>query len=56
MNSQVGVLTRLRQERVAFVADIASMFYQVKVPESQKNYLRFVLWPDGNTDEDLVDY
>jgi hypothetical protein len=50
MNSLVGVLLRFRQERVAFVADIESMFYQIRVPDSQMNYLRFVWWPDGNTE------
>ena len=56
MNSLIGVLTRFRQERVAFIADIESMFYQVRIPESQQDYVRFVWWPDGNTDAELTDF
>lgn len=47
-NSLVGVLCRFRQQPVAITADIESMFYQVKVPEAQRDYLRFLWWPDGN--------
>ena len=42
-NSLVGVLSRFRQELIAFMADIEAMFYQVFVPEEQRSYLRF-LW------------
>ncbi len=55
-NSLVGVLTRFRLEPVAFMADIEAMFYQVHVPESQRSFLRFLWWPNGNTDECLVEY
>lgn len=33
INSLMGILTRLRQKPVAFMADIEAMFHQVKVPE-----------------------
>ena len=42
-NSLVGVLTRFRQESVALVCDIKAMFYEVFVPEEQRDFLRF-LW------------
>ena len=32
-NSLVGVLTRFRQDRVTFMADVEAMFYQVRVPD-----------------------
>ena len=35
-NSLAGVLTRFRQEPVAFMADIEAMFYQVRVPAYQR--------------------
>ena len=38
-NSLVGVLTRFRQEPVAFMADIEAVFYQVLVPADQRNFL-----------------
>ena len=46
-NSLVGVLCRFRQEPVAVTADIESMFYQVRIPDAQRDYLRFVWWPNG---------
>ena len=55
-NSLVGVLTRFRDEGIAFMADIESMFYQVRVPMSQRSYLRFVWWPDGNLNGNLQEY
>ncbi|KAK4325419.1 hypothetical protein Pmani_004014 [Petrolisthes manimaculis] len=33
---------------IRFTADIESMFYQVFVPERDRDYLRFLWWPDGN--------
>ena len=55
-NQIVGVLTRFREERIALVADIESMFYQVRVPVEQHDMLRFVWWPEGNLDEEPEDY
>ena len=55
-NSLVGVLTRFRLEPVAVMADIEAMFYQVNVPENQRSFLRFLWWPNGNTDECLAEY
>lgn len=40
-NTLTGVLTRFRQDPIGFMADIEAMFYQVRVPVSQRNYLRF---------------
>ena len=42
-NQLIRVLHRFRLEPVAFMADIKAMYYQVKVPESQRSYLRY-LW------------
>ncbi|XP_068734645.1 uncharacterized protein [Montipora capricornis] len=47
-NSLIGVLTRFRGERVAVMADIESMFHQVRVPEHDSSFLRFLWWDDGN--------
>lgn len=32
-NSLLGVLTRFRQEEISTMADVESMFHQVKVPD-----------------------
>ena len=50
INKLQHVLLRFRQEPVAFMGDIESMFYQVKVPEKQRDFLRFLWWPNGNMD------
>ena len=42
-NQIVGVLTRFRQGEVAFMVDIESMYYQVRVPEYQQSCIKF-LW------------
>ena len=49
-NSLVGVLTRFREEPVAFMSDVESMFYQVHVRSSDCDALGFLWWPDGDLD------
>ena len=55
-NRLVGVLTRFRQEQVAFMGDIEAMFHQVRVPEDQRDYLRFLWWPDGALSQSMEEY
>ena len=43
-NSLVGVLTHFRKNKVALVADIKAMFYQIKVDPQDQNVLRFLWW------------
>ncbi|XP_033105089.1 uncharacterized protein LOC117107502 [Anneissia japonica] len=47
-NNLVGVLTRFRQDKVALVADIQSMFHQVKVSPEDCGALQCLWWPNGN--------
>ena len=46
-NNLAAVLLRFRKFRVALVADIQEMFYQVKVACNDRNSLRFLWWPNG---------
>lgn len=55
-NTLLRVLLRFRQETVAVMADTEGMFYQVKAPKEDKDFLRFLWWPDGNTDYLLSEY
>ena len=55
-NSLIRVLTRFRQEPVAFMADIKAMFYQVQVPVAQHNFLHFIWWPNRDLNIELVEY
>ena len=55
-NRLVGVLTRFREEPIAFMGNIDAMFHQVRVPEGQRDFLRFLWWPDGDLTQDLEEY
>ncbi|XP_068758062.1 uncharacterized protein [Montipora capricornis] len=55
-NTLFGVLMRFRQERIAIMADIEAMFYQVRVTEEDRTFLRFLWWPEGSLDENLEEY
>jgi len=54
-NDLTGVLTRFREEEVAFSADIEGMFYQANVTPSDTDSLRFLWWP-GSVYELPEDY
>ncbi|XP_041471180.1 uncharacterized protein LOC121420582 [Lytechinus variegatus] len=47
-NKLLGVLLRFRQEPAAMMADIQAMFHQVRVPQAERDVLRFLWWPEGN--------
>ena len=56
INLLVSVLIRFRKENIAIMADIEAMFHQVLVPESQRCFLKFLWWPDGQLEKDPQDY
>ena len=55
-NNLTGVLCRFRREPVAVMCDIEAMFYQVKVPVQDRDYLRFLWWQNGDTSKEPQDY
>lgn len=55
-SSLLGVLVRFRQEPIAIMGDIQSIFYQVKLAEEDKDFLRFLWWPDGKVSQETVEY
>ena len=55
-NRLVGVLTRFRQGPIAFMGDINAMFHQLRIPEGQRDLLRFLWWPDGDLTQNLENY
>lgn len=55
-NSLIGVLVRFRQEPIAIVADIQSMFHQVHVSNKHVDFLRFLWWPGGDTAQAPQEY
>lgn len=44
-SSLLRVLIRFRQDPVAVMVDVQSMFHQVKVAEDDRDFLRFLWWP-----------
>ena len=47
-NSLVGVLTSFRMDSIVLLADVESMFNQVRVRPSDANMLRFLWWPNSD--------
>ena len=56
INSLVGVLMRFLQDHIEFMTDREAMFHQVRVPDEQCDFLRFLWWPDGNLEEVIQEY
>lgn len=38
------------------MADIQAMFHQVRIPDKHVNFLRFLWWSQGDTDQEPVEY
>jgi hypothetical protein len=55
-NGLIGVLIRFRQDLVALMADIESMFHQVHVPDKDRDVLRFLWWPGNDLDARPEEY
>ncbi|TWW54610.1 hypothetical protein D4764_0264710 [Takifugu flavidus] len=55
-NKLIGALMRFREEPIAMMADIESMFYQVRVPGTDADLLRFLWWPNGDLSAPVKDY
>ena len=55
-SSLLGVLSRFRTEQTCFMADIEAMFFQVSVPERDRNFFRFLWWPNGDQSGALEEY
>ena len=49
-NSLVGVLLQFCEGKVAAIADVEAMFYQIKVASHNRDALRFFWWPQGKYD------
>ena len=56
LNSELllGVLLRFRQEKIAVMADIEAMYYQVQVQKDHQDFLRW--WPEGDISKPLEVY
>ena len=41
-NQFIGIMTRFREKKIAFMADIEAMYHQVLVPDDQQIFLKFL--------------
>ena len=48
LNALITVLLRFQKEPVAISCDIEKTFFQFKVQEIHRDFLRFLLWPKGD--------
>ena len=54
--SRIKLWEYFREEEMAFMADIDTMFYQVKIPPDQRSYLRFLWWTNSDISKEVVDF
>ena len=55
-NKLVGVLTKFRENKMAFMADIEKMYFQVFAAEQLRSLLQFLWWKEGNFSDKRTDY
>ena len=55
-NSLVGVLCRFRRYPYAITCDVEKMFHQFIVHENDREYLRFLWWPNGDVKKEPKEY
>ena len=55
-NQVMGVLMRFIEENVDVIRDIEAMFHQVKVPDTQCSFLKFLWWEDSDTSKKIINF
>ena len=55
-NQIIGVLMLFREEHVGVMGDIKAMFHQVKIPDTQCSFLKFLWWEDSDTSKEIINY
>ncbi|XP_030581660.1 uncharacterized protein LOC115777804 [Archocentrus centrarchus] len=56
LNNLTGVLLRFRQYQTALTCDIEKMYHQFQVQNSDRNYLRFLWWKNGDLSAQPQEY
>ena len=56
INHIIRVLLRFREEHFGEMGDIEAMFHQIKVPDTQCSFLKFLWWEDSDISRGIIDY
>ena len=56
MNNLVGILCRFRKEPIAFIGDIERMYHRFHVYPSDRDFLRFLWFEEGNLNNEPTTY
>ena len=54
-NQIIGELLRFREEHVGVMGYTEATFHQVKVPDTQRSFLKFLWWEDSDTSKEIID-
>ena len=55
-SSLLGVMLRFCKDKYAVSADIKGMFYNISIPESDRDFMRFLWFEDGDPSKRIVEY
>ena len=55
-NNLIGVLCRFRRYPDAITCDVEKMFHQFVVRKKDRDYLRFLWWPNGDVSQEPKEY
>ena len=55
-SSLIGALLRFSLDRYAVSADIKGMFYNVGIPEADRDFMRFLWFQDGDPTKPIIEY
>ena len=50
------MLLRFRKEAITFMDDIEKIYFQIHVAQKHQNFLRFLLWKDGNLSKEPINH
>ncbi|XP_055046840.2 uncharacterized protein [Misgurnus anguillicaudatus] len=56
INNLTGILIRFRQHPVALMCDVEKMYHQFHVSESDRDYMRFLWWKNGECDQKPLEF
>ena len=56
MTQIIGIMTRFREEKIAFIADIEAMYHQLLVPDDRQAFWKFLWWSTDNINDEAQDF